>query len=145
MNKIYVASSWRNYLQAGIVHALRSLGHEVYDFRNPKPGNTGFHWRDIHPDYMNWTPTQFKAGIGSPVAVEGFQADYAAMQWADTGVLVLPSGRSSHLEAGYFSGAGKPWYIVMFGSVEPELMYRMATGIFTNMDDFLTEFEIRKN
>lgn len=140
MRKIYVASSWRNYLQAGIVSALRSIGHEVYDFRNPKPGDNGFHWRDIHPNYMNWTPEEFKAGIKTPIAQEGFMSDFAAMQWADTGVLVLPSGRSSHLEAGYFSGAGKPWYIVMFGAVEPELMYNMATGIFTTMDELFDVF-----
>ena len=38
--KIYVASSWRNLLQPGIVLALRRCGHEVYDFRNPAPGDT---------------------------------------------------------------------------------------------------------
>lgn len=41
---IYVASSWRNLLQPGIVVALRRCGHDVYDFRNPAPGNKGFAW-----------------------------------------------------------------------------------------------------
>lgn len=39
MRKIYVASSWRNSIQAEIVAALRAEGHEVYDFRNPGPNN----------------------------------------------------------------------------------------------------------
>jgi hypothetical protein len=45
--KLYVASSWRNPLQPTIVHALRRSGHEVYDFRNPKEGDTGFGWQQV--------------------------------------------------------------------------------------------------
>lgn len=40
--KIYVASSWRNERQPEVVEHLRSFGYEVYDFRNPAPGDTGF-------------------------------------------------------------------------------------------------------
>jgi hypothetical protein len=29
--KIYVASSWRNLLQPGIIHLLRLGGHQVYE------------------------------------------------------------------------------------------------------------------
>lgn len=35
MAKIYVASSWSNSSQPVIVAYLRSLGHDVYDFRKP--------------------------------------------------------------------------------------------------------------
>lgn len=45
--RIYVASSWRNKIQPSVVVALREAGHEVYDFRNPREGDTGFHWSDI--------------------------------------------------------------------------------------------------
>jgi nucleoside 2-deoxyribosyltransferase len=55
----------------------------------------------------------------------GFMNDFEAMQWADACVLVMPCGRSAHLEAGYFVGAGKPLYILLSDG-EPELMYRMA-------------------
>jgi hypothetical protein len=41
----------------------------------------------------------------------------------------MPCGRSAHLEAGYFVGAGKPLYIVIYDPCEPELMYKMATQI----------------
>jgi nucleoside 2-deoxyribosyltransferase len=69
--------------------------------------------------------------------VEGFASDWCAMEWADTGVLVLPSGRSAHLEAGYFVGAGKPLYIVMLEAQQPELMYRMARRVCLTMDELL--------
>lgn len=46
--RIYVASSWRNVYQPAVVDALRALpGCEVYDFRNPAPGDSGFAWSDI--------------------------------------------------------------------------------------------------
>src|SRR4051812_37731805 len=36
--KVYVASSWRNDFQPGVVRALRSDGHQVYDFKGPGDG-----------------------------------------------------------------------------------------------------------
>lgn len=39
------------------------------------------------------------------------------------------------------AGAGKPLYIVMWEPQEPELMYSMATGIFTSTDDLFNAFE----
>jgi hypothetical protein len=33
--RIYVASSWKNNIQPEVVHELRKLGHDVYDFKNP--------------------------------------------------------------------------------------------------------------
>ena len=40
--KIYVATSWKNTRQPGVVTALRNAGHVVYDFREPKTGVKGF-------------------------------------------------------------------------------------------------------
>lgn len=66
--KIYLASSWRNPVQPQAVQMLRDAGHEVYDFRNPAPGNTGFAWSEIDPDWLNWTPQRFIEALSHPVA-----------------------------------------------------------------------------
>lgn len=137
MSKIYVASSWRNKRQPSVVEVLRAAGHEVYDFRNPKPGDNGFHWSEIDPRWKEWAPKQFRAAMAHPIAERGFAADYGAMQWADVGVLVMPCGRSAHIEAGYFNGAGKPLFILLDGQDEPELMYRMATRVCVHLDEVL--------
>lgn len=134
--RIYVASSWRNLLQQGVVHTLRAAGHEVYDFKNP-PGRTGFQWSAVDPDWQQWKPEQYRAALEHPVSVAGFDSDYDAMVWADTCVLVLPCGRSAHIEAGYFNGAGKELYILQVEEMEPELMYRMATQICLSLDELL--------
>lgn len=137
--KIYIASSWRNELQPLLVKAFRESGHEVYDFRNPKPDNAGFHWSEIDPKWQSWTSKEFKAALFHPIAVDGFKLDWEAMHWAEACILVLPSGRSAHLEAGYFIGARKPLHILL-NDGEPELMYKMATNIYTGITDLLKAF-----
>lgn len=137
--KIYVASSWRNTLQAGIVHALRRCGHEVYDFRHPKSGNSGFNWRDIDPNWMTWTPKRYREALQHPVAVAGYELDMEALRACDACVLVLPCGRSASWEFGYAMGQGKQGCVVQFEPQEPELMFREAT-IITSMNELFDAF-----
>lgn len=135
--RIYVASSWRNPYQAEVVDTLRAAGFEVYDFKNPAANNHGFHWSEIDGGWQTWIPTRYRAALEHPIAVQGFAADWGAMEWADTGVLVLPCGRSAHLEAGYFAGARKALYILMLDAQEPELMYRMADHVCLSVEELL--------
>ena len=100
MPRIYVASSWRNKYFPEVVAALRVAGHQVYDFRNPPHGGQGFHWTDVDPAAPEWTFEQYSEGLRHPLAEKQFDADMQALDWADTCVLVLPSGRSAHTEAG---------------------------------------------
>ena len=132
--KIYVASSWRNEeRQQAVVKRLREIGHEVYDFRQPTEGDNGFHWTEIDPNWKQWTPAEFRNHLLSdPIAESGFAKDFAAMEWADAFVLVMPCGRSAHLELGWAAGARKPT-IVLLSDGEPELMYRMATHICVDL------------
>ena len=130
--KIYLASSWRNQDQPRILKFLRQEGHEVYDFRNPARDDDGFSWSDIDPDWKDWKPFEFKAALRDPIAHHGFAADHRAMIWADTCVLLLPSGRSAHTEAGWFSGQGKPVFVLMEKAGEPELMYKLFDYIATS-------------
>lgn len=134
--KIYVASSWRNEEQPAVVEALRAAGHEVYDFRNPSPGNNGFAWSDIDPAWELWTNEEFIEALKHPIADKGFDSDFDAMQWADACVMVMPCGRSAHVEAGWMQGAGKPT-IVLLSQAEPELMYKMFSKLATNVDEVL--------
>ncbi len=137
--KIYVASSWRNLLQPGIVRALRLCGHDVYDFKNPAPGNNGFSWSEIDPEWKNWSPEEYRTALQHPVAERGYGYDIAALRDCDACVLVLPSGRSASWEFGYAMGAGKKGHVVMFEPCEPELMYREA-NIITSMDGLFQAF-----
>lgn len=136
--KIYVASSWRNLLQQGVVHTLRAAGHEVYDYKQPVKGESGFRWSEIDPEWKAWAPAQFRECLDHPIAIHGFDRDMAALRGADLVVLVLPCGRSAHLEAGWAAGAGKRLAVLQLDPAEPELMYRMADKLLTSWDELLT-------
>jgi hypothetical protein len=129
--KIYVASSWRNTRQPTVVAALRGAGHEVYDFRNPKPGQKGFSWREVDENWKNWDTAGLVAGLEHPIAKKGFNLDMKALREADVCVLVAPAGPSTHLEAGFAVGAGKRVIVLLDDDKpqEPDLMYRMCSLI----------------
>ncbi|MFC5676034.1 hypothetical protein [Aeromicrobium endophyticum] len=133
---VYVASSWRNPMQDAVVAVLRAAGIECYDFKNPE-GGTGFAWSSIDPDWMNWTSAEYIAALEHPLAIAGYESDFNAMQRADTFVLVLPCGRSAHLELGWAVGQGKRTAILTRNGEEPELMARMADHISSSVHDLL--------
>lgn len=138
--KIYVASSWRNEDQPIVVQVLRTLGHDVYDFHHPKPGNNGFAWHAIDPNWKNWTPDEYRKALKHPIAQGGYDLDITAVKWCDAGILVLPSGRSASWEFGHIMGQGKPGYLYMPEACEPELMYREAK-ILVNLKELIEEFK----
>lgn len=125
--KLYVASSWRNKYQPDVVQQLRAAAHEVYDFRHPAPGNQGFAWSEIDPAWQSWTPAQYREALRHPIAQRGFGCDRGGMEGAEGCVLVLPCGRSAHLEAGWFMGRGLPVWVLVPEPCEPELMYLLGS------------------
>ena len=134
---IYVASSWRNEHYLEVVKALREAGHEVYDFRNPPSGDPGFKWSGVSEDYMDWSPQQYRDNLNHPKAVRQFGNDIKAMEACDTCVIVLPCGRSAHTEAGWFAGKGKKVLAYIPEKQEPELMYKLFSGVCCTMDELI--------
>lgn len=136
--RICVASSWRNDGHPDVVHALEEAGHDVYDFRNPAPGDCGFSWSEIDPEWGSWTPAVYVDRLKDPAAQRGFAFDKAALDWCDTCVLVLPCGRSAHLEAGYAAGQGKRVVVLLSDrGFEPELMYLLCSGFALDIPSLL--------
>lgn len=143
---VYVASSWRNTLHPGICSILYTADIDHYDFKNP-PNGTGFSWKEVRraPQVgdtvipgkgSDWEKAdEYLRMIAHPRAVEGYVSDFDAMQRADTFVLVLPCGKSAHLELGWAVGAGKRTAILLEDPVEPELMYKMVDFITPSIKD----------
>jgi hypothetical protein len=117
--KVYPASSWRNQHYGADVRAMRAAGHQVYDFRS---ANGAFRWPACS------TLTEYIAALEfDPHVAAAFERDKEAIDWADALVLILPCGKSAHLEAMYASGQDK-LVIVKFEPdepLQPELMYRL--------------------
>lgn len=134
--RIYVASSWRNIYQPAAVVALRSLGHEVYDFKDSE----GFSWRECDPEAPefdgpdSWGYDEWQAALRHPAAERGFARDMAALATAHRCLMVLPCGRSAHLEAGWAIGQGKPTAIWCPEYDTPDLMVKMADVVCPTLD-----------
>lgn len=56
------------------------------------------------------------------------------MKWADTFVLVLPCGRSAHLELGWACGQGKQT-LILLDKMEPELMVKMVDHLCVSLSE----------
>ena len=59
------------------------------------------------------------------------------MLLADAFVLLMPCGRSAHLEAGWAIGQGKPTCILFETKDEPELMYKLADRLALTLAEVL--------
>lgn len=136
-HKIYVASSWRNEYCPEVVAKLRDVGHEVYDFRNPPSGDSGFKWSCVSEDFMEWGPQRYRNMLQHPKAVRQFHNDIEAMEACDACVLVLPCGRSAHTEAGWFAGKGKTTIAYIPERIEPELMYKLFSNVCCSIDELI--------
>lgn len=84
----------------------------------------------------------FKRGLADPIALDGFQKDMHALAKCDLCVLVLPCGKSAHLEAGWAARDDDKNVIVYIPKLEEaELMYLMLGPIVDSKEDLAKEIE----
>lgn len=93
--------------------------------------------------YEHWTDRDHAAFMEHEQMQHIAKCDYTEMDRCDAGVLILPSGNSSHMEIGYMIGTGKPCAILFAGNestreISPEPM-RVGADFWTS--DFLTLFD----
>lgn len=125
-------------MQGLAVMTLRSAGFEVYDFKTNDANSAAFRWSEIDPSWGSWGHEEYLKALTHPLAETGFAADMAAMEEADTFVLVMPCGRSAHLELGWAVGKGKRTCVLLGPEpCEPELMVKMCDYVATSMMDLL--------
>jgi nucleoside 2-deoxyribosyltransferase len=97
--------------------------------------------------FVNWVTMSSMTGmplvqqrmIAGHAAGHVFSFDKSHLDRCDAAVLVLPGGKSAHLELGYMIGSGKKGFVLF--DKEPErwdIMYQFSHGIFFNLQEFLT-------
>jgi hypothetical protein len=135
--KIYVASSWRNELQPRVVSTLRSAGHEVHDYKESASGHGEPTVEQVDDlTRMRFEPARFRELLTQhPMARSLFEKDMGALRACDACVLVLPCGKSAHLELGWAVGAGKRTLVLLQGECEPDLMYKMVDRLCLSVDE----------
>ena len=151
MSRIYISSSWKNQAQPFLVEELRKRGHKVYDFRHPSGRDDSNVWIPVSKKlglsfyYENncLNGESFRKMLTDKNAIDRFNEHFQAMQDADTCILLLPCGRSSHVEAGYMNGLGKRVFVMDASKVAtPELMYLMFDDYFYKFEDLFQALSI---
>jgi hypothetical protein len=139
MAKIYLIGSLRSPRVPEVAAKLREAEHEVFD-----------DWYAAGPEADDyWQKYEMAKGHNYKEALAGFAAnhvyhyDRSHLDRNEMAVLVLPAGKSGHLELGYMIGQGKPGYI-LFEEQMPErwdVMYLFATAVFFGVDELIQELK----
>lgn len=128
--RVFVSTSWLNPHFDDHISALAAIpGLQVFNFRS----TGGFDWQDIDPRWRDWTAQECIKALDHPLAQAEFDTDMGALERADVVVLLMPCGRSAHLELGYAVGAKKRTVYWTPDAGDPELMAKMCDLI---TDDF---------
>ena len=142
MSKIYLIGSLREPRVHDVAMNLREAGYEVFDdWRSPGP-EADEHWEA----YERARGRTYIEALYDSHAENVFEYDQKHLAAADAVVLVLPAGKSAHLELGWAVGKGKPAYILM--NDEPErydIMYRFATRVVMTLDELLEQLASSSN
>lgn len=144
MASVYVASSWRNKVSLdAVIEVLRGEGHQVYDFRE----GDYFAWEQCDPTWDREAgkvtePQQIIGLLSHPAAWRGFHSDADALIAADIVVLVMPCGRSAHLELGWAAGDGKHTVVYLVEPCEPELMWKLADLVTDDLGEVLDSVRV---
>ena len=137
---IYVIGSLRSKAVPAIANRLRALNKdwEVFDsWYSPGP-----HADDYLRDYCKGKGLSYKETLQDWAATHIFEFDHFHLLRATDVVMVMPTGKSGHLELGYALGKGKRGYILFSGTPKRvDVMYQFATDIFFSFDELGKELK----
>ena len=117
---------------------IRKLGYDVFDdWTTPGPKAD-----DYFDEYRKKRGLNYKDALLSYAAQHIFEFDKSHLDRSDIVILIMPAGKSGHLELGYAVGKGKTGYILM--DKEPDrvdIMHSFADEVFMNEKDLLLKLE----
>ena len=146
--RIYIASSWKNQSTVlGLADLLESNGFEVDAFCRSTDKRYSFHWSELVDNEDDLKYYDAIEMLADPRTQRAFKEDKKWLDWADCVVMLMPCGRSSHLEAGYAKGQGKLVFIYgEFVKGEFDVMYGLADGLFrtTEIDVLIATLKGKK-
>lgn len=128
---IYLIGSLRNPKIPDIARILRSDGHLVFDDWFAAGPTADDCWRD----YEKRRGHSYLEALSGIAARHVFSFDLEHLTRAQAVVLVLPAGKSGHLELGWALGQGKKGYVLLDDPDRWDIMYQFATGVYETLDN----------
>jgi hypothetical protein len=134
IKSIYIIGSLRNETIPRVGRALRAGGVEVFDDWYAAGPEADDYWK-AYEQQRGRTYTQALRGRA---ARNVFAFDRFNLDRCDAAVLVLPAGRSGHLELGYAAGRGKQCFILLPDEHDRwDVMYAFADDVFQSVEELL--------
>jgi len=132
----YVIGSLRNPKVTEVAAQLRQAGLEAIDDWMAAGPEADSYWQQ----YEIQRGHTFAEALHGKAAENVFNFDRSWIDLADCGVLVMPSGRSGHLELGYMAGQGKQTFILQTEDPERyDVMPQFATKVVGSVDELVKE------
>jgi hypothetical protein len=136
--QIYLIGSLRNPAITELGNALRAEGFSIFDDWFCASENAD----DCLRDHYKAMGLNYKQALQAPAARHIFAFDKYHLDQSAAAVLVMPAGKSCHLEAGYMVGCGKPVFYYM--EEEPErwdIMVQFCSAVCIGYDDLVRELK----
>ena len=132
---IYLIGSLKNPEIPKIAQKLReATNQEVFDsWYSPGPEAD-----DFLRDHIRFRGLSYPEAMNEYAVKHIFQFDKTHIDRAETVVMIMPAGKSGHLELGYAIGSGKRGYILF--DKEPErfdVMHRFANEVFLDINKLI--------
>lgn len=147
MASLYLIGSLRNPRIPDIAKVLRERipNLEVFDDWHAAGPIADDCWRD----YEKHRGHSYVEALQGYASKHVFEFDRLHLERCDMAMLVLPAGKSGHLELGFMLGRGKPGFILLEDGITDDatfrydVMYRFATGVCETLDDAVRAIERR--
>lgn len=137
MMELYLIGSLRNPEIPIIAEKLRDLGVGIFDDWYAAGPRADDHWKE----YEQGKDHDYREALEGYAAKHVFAFDQGHLLRCDGAILVLPAGRSGHLELGYSAGLGKKTYVLLDDPDRWDVMYQFAKdGIFFSQDEMIDHF-----
>lgn len=128
MKSIYLIGSLRNEKIPQIGNLLRANSWDAFDDWHAGGPRADDEWKR----YETERGRTYQEALKGEAARHVFEFDKYHLDRCGLGVLVLPAGRSGHLELGYMSGQGKPSFVLLPDKPEQKLpeIWHWLTGLY---------------
>ena len=137
---IYIIGSLRNKNIPIVANKLREANKDWEIFENWH--SSGPEADDFLRDYCKGKGLSYKETLKDPAAVNTYNFDKRHMTRATDVVMVMPAGKSGHLELGWAIGKGKRGYVLF--DKEPErvdIMYQFSKDLFFDFNELVEELK----
>lgn len=134
---IYVMGSLKNPKVPECANYLRQNGFRVFDEWYAAGPSADKAWKHYAQHIRGLS---YRDALNLPFVETAFRFDMEHLAIAQAGVMVMPAGKSAHVELGLFIGQGKKCFILHDGEPagdEWELMPKLATGMAYSLDELV--------